>query len=163
MWMLPLFFRWNKFLIQREYWVTQICLGFSSFSLHHHHHHHHHHYLLLLLFRQWPVVKNLTIRLIWEVPAGSPSRGGNFASYVLDINKPSLPTPFYSVLESVSDFMALSTVFHSINYTDILLLSHSVLVVFFLPYWSAVYLFMKVSIRPDKNLCGWLGLKHWLN
>ena len=45
------------------------------------------------------------------VPAGSPSRGGDVAVYVLDIHQPSLPTPFfYSVLLSVSVFMALSTV-----------------------------------------------------
>ena len=35
-----------------------------------------------------------------------------------DINQPSLPTPFCSVLVSVSAFMALSTVFHSINSPD---------------------------------------------
>ena len=43
---------------------------------------------------------------------------------------------FYSVLVSVSVFMALSTVFHSINFPDISPLSHSVLLVLFLPYWS---------------------------
>ena len=32
-----------------------------------------------------------------------------------DINQPSLPTPFYSFLASISVFMALPTVFHSIN------------------------------------------------
>ena len=32
-----------------------------------------------------------------------------------DINQPSLPTPFYSALVSISLFKALSTVFHSIN------------------------------------------------
>ena len=32
------------------------------------------------------------------VPAGSPSRTGDVAVYVFDINQPSLPTPFYSVL-----------------------------------------------------------------
>ena len=47
------------------------------------------------------------------VPAGTPSRGGDVA--VFDKNRPSLPTPFYSVLVSVSVFMALSTVFYSIN------------------------------------------------
>ena len=36
---------------------------------------------------------------------------------------------------SVSVFMALSTVFHSINSPDNSPLSHSVLLVFFLPYW----------------------------
>ena len=46
------------------------------------------------------------------VPAGSPSRGGNVAVYVFYINQPSLPTAFYSVLVSISVFMALSTVFH---------------------------------------------------
>ena len=69
------------------------------------------------------------------VPVGSPSRGGDVAAYVFNISQPSLPTPFYSVLMSVSVFMALSTVFHSINSPDNSLLSHSVLPVSFLPYW----------------------------
>ena len=68
------------------------------------------------------------------VHAGSLSRGGNVAIYVSDINKPSLLTPFYSVLVFVSVFMALSTVFHSINSPDNSLLSHSVLPILFLPY-----------------------------
>ena len=47
-----------------------------------------------------------------------------------------LPTPFfyYSVLVSVSVSMALSTVFHSIKSPDNSLLSHSVLLVLFLPF-----------------------------
>ena len=49
-------------------------------------------------------------------------------------NQPSLPTPFYSVLLSVSVFMALSTVFYSINSPLNSLLSHSVLLVLSLPY-----------------------------
>ena len=57
-------------------------------------------------------------------PAGSPSRGGDVTVYVCDINQPSLPTPFYSVLVSISVFMALSTVFHSINSPDNSPLSH---------------------------------------
>ena len=52
------------------------------------------------------------------VHAGSSSRGGDVTVYVKDINQPSLPTPFYSVLVSVSVFMALSTVFHCINSPD---------------------------------------------
>ena len=64
---------------------------------------------------------------------GSPSRGGDVMS---DINHPSLPTPFYSVLVSISVFMVLSTVFHSINSPDNSPFSHSVLVVLALPYWS---------------------------
>ena len=39
--------------------------------------------------------------------------GGAVTVYAKDMNQPSLPTPFYSVLASVSVFMALSTVFHS--------------------------------------------------
>ena len=60
-------------------------------------------------------------------PAGLPPRGGYVAVYVLDINQPSLPTPFYSALVSVSLFMALSTVFHSMNSPDNSPLSRSVL------------------------------------
>ena len=74
--------------------------------------------------------------LFLRVPAGSTSRGGDVAACVFDINQPSLPTPFNSVLVSVSVFMALSTVFHSINSPDNSPLSHSVLPVSFLPYWS---------------------------
>ena len=71
-----------------------------------------------------------------EVPPGSPSRGGDVAVYVFDRNQPSLPTSFYSVLVSISVFMALSTVFHFINSPDNSMLPHSVLPAFFLPYWS---------------------------
>ena len=74
--------------------------------------------------------------LIHTIPTGSPSRGGDAAVYVFDINQPSLPTPFYSVLVSVSVFMAFSTVFHSIHSPNNSPLSHSVLLVLFLPYWS---------------------------
>ena len=54
--------------------------------------------------------------------------------YVFDIHHPSLPTPFYSVLMFISVFMALSTVFHSINSLDNSTFSHSVLPVLSLPY-----------------------------
>ena len=66
-----------------------------------------------------------------SVPAGSPSRGGDVTVNVFDINQPSLPTPFYSVLVSVSVFTALSNVFHSINSPDNTPLSHSALLVLF--------------------------------
>ena len=55
---------------------------------------------------------------VW-VPVGSPSRGGNVAVYVFDINQPSLPVPFffflnyYYVFVSKSIFIGFSTVFHS--------------------------------------------------
>ena len=56
--------------------------------------------------------------------------------FVFDKNQLSLPTPFYSVLVSISVFITLSTVFHSINSPDNSPLSHSVLVVLSLPHWS---------------------------
>ena len=46
---------------------------------------------------------------VYDVPSGSPSRGGDVTVYVCDINQPSLPTFFYSVLVSVSE--TLSTYF----------------------------------------------------
>ena len=71
------------------------------------------------------------------VPTGSPSRGGDVAVYVSDIDQPSLTTPFYSfLLVPVSVFVAISTVLHSINAPDSSPLSHSVLPVLYLPYWS---------------------------
>ena len=68
-------------------------------------------------------------------PKGSASRGGDVMADAFDTNQPSLPTPFYSVLVSISVFMALSTVFHSISSSDNFSLSHSVLPVLFPPYW----------------------------
>ena len=52
------------------------------------------------------------------------------------INQPSLPTPFYFVLVSISVFIALSAVFRTINSPDDSPLSSFVLPVLFLPYWS---------------------------
>ena len=77
-----------------------------------------------------------------NVPAGSPSHSGDVAMNVLDINQPSLPIPFYSALVSAGVFMALSTVFHSINSPDKSLLSYSVLPVLRLPYcpFNCIYL-----------------------
>ena len=74
--------------------------------------------------------------LFSSAPAGSPYGGGDVKVYVFDINQPSSPTPFYSVLVSISVLMALSFIFHSISSPDNSSLSHSVLPVLFLPYWS---------------------------
>ena len=52
------------------------------------------------------------------------------------VNQQSLPIPFYSVHVSISVFVALSTVFYSINSPDNSSLSHSVLPVLCLPYRS---------------------------
>ena len=62
------------------------------------------------------------------VPAGSLSRGG-------DVTVTELAYSFSSVHVSVSVFMALSTVFNTINSPDNSPLSHSLLLVLFLPYW----------------------------
>ena len=85
------------------------------------------------------------------VPVGSPSRGGYVMVYVRDINQQSLPTPFYSVLVSISVFMVLSTVFYSINSPDNSPFSLSVLPVLSLTLLvlSTIGLFMRVSFIPD--------------
>ena len=56
--------------------------------------------------------------------------------FMSDINQPSVPTLFYSFLVIVSVFMALSTVFHSINSLDDSPFSDYFLPVLSLPYWS---------------------------
>ena len=75
-----------------------------------------------------------------------------------DINQPSLPTPFDSVLVFISVFMAFSTVFHSINSPNNSAFSHSVLPVLFQSYW-----FFQLLISLWQSLSsGWLGSKHQL-
>ena len=97
-------------------------------------------------------------RHLSDVPKGSPSRGGDVAAYVFDVNQLRLPTPFYSVLVSVSVFAALSSAFHSIHSSDNSPLSNSVLPVFdffsALLVLSTIYLFMKVFLSPGIILCG---------
>ena len=73
---------------------------------------------------------NRVFSVLTCVPVGSPLRGGDVVVYVEDINQLSLPTPFYSF------FLVLSTVFDSINSSNNSPLSHSVLPVLILPYWS---------------------------
>ena len=68
---------------------------------------------------------------------------------------------FYSVLVSVSVFMAVSAGFHSINSPHNSPLTHSVRPVLSLPYWSfQLYLLLKVSLSPDIILSNCLGWKH---
>ena len=80
------------------------------------------------------------------VPVGPPSRGGDVAVYVFDINQRSLPTQFCSVLVFVSICMAISTAFHSIDFPDNSPLSHSVLPVLFLPIGPFSYIFLYESL-----------------
>ena len=71
------------------------------------------------------------------VPADSPSRGGDVTVYVWRKPTELAHSFFYSLLVSVSVFMALSTVFHSMNSSDNSPYSHSVLLsVLSMPYWS---------------------------
>ena len=67
--------------------------------------------------------------------------GGDVAVYVFDINQPNLPTPFYSFLVSVSVFMALSNVFHSINFPDNSPLSYSISALLVL---STIYIYISL-------------------
>ena len=99
----------------------------------------------------------VSLYLSVSVPTGSPSRGGNVAVYVIDRNQPSLPTPFYSLLVSVSVFMTVSTALHSITSPKKSSLSHSVLLGLLLPYWSfqlSKCLSIKVFLSPDIIICG---------
>ena len=103
-----------------------------------------------------------TLRLLSQpflsVPVGSPSHCGNVTVYVFNINQPSLPTPLYSVLVSVS----LLWPFHSINSPNSSLLSHSVLPTLFLLYWSFqpyISLLTSLCVRPWCNPSLLTGLK----
>ena len=66
--------------------------------------------------------------------------------FMSDINHPSSPTPFYSVLLSISVFMALSTVFYSIYSPGNSPFSYSVLPVLSLPYGSFNYISIYESL-----------------
>ena len=89
-----------------------------------------------------------------NVPADSPSHGGDIVVHVKNIKQPSLPTPFYSVLVSMSVFRALSTVFHSTSSPGNSALSNSVLPVLILPYWSFQLCISKVSLNLNIMLSG---------
>ena len=87
-----------------------------------------------------------------SLPAGSPSPGGDVTFYVRDINQPILPTPFNCVLVSVSVFMALSTLFHSMNSPGncpFSLCSSSLIYALLVLSTVGLCLFMKVSFSPD--------------
>ena len=80
---------------------------------------------------------------------GLPSRGGDVTVHVKNTNQLSLPTPFHSVLVSVSVFMALSTVFYFHKFSRQLyafslcssgLISASLVL-------STVYLYLNVSLN----------------
>ena len=97
------------------------------------------------------------------VPTGSPSRAGDVAVYVFDLNQPSLPTPLilflwlfclYGPFNCIS-FQKFSRQLSAFSpYSSGLIYASVVL--------STIYLFMKVSLSPDILLCVWLGLKRQL-
>ena len=71
--------------------------------------------------------------------------------FMSDINQPSLPTPFYYVLMSISVFMALATAFRSINAaanSQVFSLSPCGLISALLVL-STIFLFMEISFSPD--------------
>ena len=91
------------------------------------------------------------------IPAGSPSCGG-VSQFMSELTH-----SFLSVLVSVSIFMALSTLFHSINSPNNSVLSLcSAGLISALLLLSTVYFFMKVFFSPDVILCGCLGLENQL-
>ena len=84
--------------------------------------------------------------------------------FMSNINQPSFPTPFHSVLVSISVFMALSTVFHSINSPDNSLFSHYILPVLTLPYCPFNYISLYASLLQLRYNPQWLtGLKTPVN
>ena len=107
----------------------------------------------------------VTIVLDFEVPAGSPSDGGDVTVYVYDISQPSLPTPFlfrscvYFCL--YGPFTCIS--FHQFSLQlSVFLLCSSGLISAILVL-STICFFMKVSFSPDVIPSGWLGSKPPIN
>ena len=90
-----------------------------------------------------------------DVPAGSPSRGGDVAVYVFETNQPSLPTPFYSVLVPFSVFVAISNCIFIPYILPTALRFLTVLPVLSLPYCS-FQLFISLYENPLQPiiLCG---------
>ena len=82
------------------------------------------------------------------VPAGSPSRGGDVKVYVLDINQPSLPTPFtlfLSLFLSCGPFTCISIHKFSHQLSVFSLCSPSLISASLV--LSTIYLILKVSLK----------------
>ena len=96
-----------------------------------------------------------TITLLYHLPLRLFSRAHlhvmGMLRFMSEINQQSLPTSFYYVFVSVSVFMALSTVFHSINSRDNSPFSRSVLPVLSLSYW-----FFQVYVSLWKSSSAWI-------
>ena len=114
--------------------------------------------------RAWQNSVKSSSCLVWSPRARLLAVKMEMLRFMPEINQPSLPTPFYSVLVSVSVFMALSTAFHSITSPGnppVFSLRSSGLISALLVL-STIYLFMKVSFSPDVIPSGWLGSKRQL-
>ena len=95
-------------------------------------------FIQLFLFFRYPL----------KVPTGSPSRGGDVTVYVFNINQQSLPTPFYSVLVSVSVLCPFSyMLFHKFSQQFFAFSLCSPNLIFALLVLSTIYLFLKVSLN----------------
>ena len=100
--------------------------------------------LLLLLFLFLSFFITFLLSFLFN-STSSPSRGGDVAVYVFDLHQPSLPIPFHSVLVSVSVFMDLSTVFHSIKFPTTL----RFLILFFRSYFCLTDPFNYISLHES--------------
>ena len=79
-------------------------------------------------------------------PTSPHLHGGDVAIYVFDIKSTELAHSFfYSVLVSILVFMALSTVFHLINFPD----NSPFLGLFFQPYFGIIDPFNCVSVYEN--------------
>ena len=101
------------------------------------------------------VMSSLNLRVclrssLRPVPVGSPSHGGDVKVHVLDINQPSLPTPFTLFLclfLSYGPFTCISFHKFSRQLSVFSLCSPSLISASLV--LSTIYLFMKVSFSPD--------------
>ena len=102
-----------------------------------------------------------------SVPTGSPSRGGDVAVYVFDINQPSLPTPFFIILLFCScvyfcSYLPFNCIsFHKVSWqlsAFSLWSSGLISALFKLLVLSIIYLYKSLP-QPWYNLVWFNGLK----
>ena len=111
--------------------------------------------------KTWSIFFSLFKMPCFVGPSCSPSCGGDVAVYVLDINQPSLPTPFsctcLCLFLSVWPFQLYFN--HKFSQQLFAFSLCSLGLISTLLVLSARYFFTKGSFSPDIVLCGWLGLK----
>ena len=85
--------------------------------------------------------------------------------FMFDMNQLSLPTPFYSVIVSISVYGSFNCIsFHKFSWqlSVFSLCSSGLISAIFILVLSIIYLFMKVFFSRDIIPSGWLGSKHQL-